>query len=395
VAEAVILGGARTPIGAFSGAFAEVPAVDLGALVVREALDRADVAPEEVDEVVLGNILSAGTGQNVARQAALRAGVPEDAPAMAVNQLCGSGLRAVGLAAQAVSAGAADVVVAGGTENMTRAPYLLERARGGYRLGDGTIVDSLLRDGLWCAITDVHMGTTAENIAAEFEVTREDQDRFAADSQRRAGRAAAEGRFDAEIVPVEVPARRGGTVTVARDEFPKPETTEEALARLRPAFAEGGTVTAGNASGINDGAAAVVVTTRERAERGGAVPLGVVRGFASAGVPPRIMGMGPVKAVPRALAAAGLELGDIGLVEMNEAFAAQSLAVMRTLGLDPEITNVNGGAIALGHPVGASGARVLVTLLHEMARREVRYGLAALCVGGGQGVAMVVERPAA
>ncbi len=392
--DAVIAGAVRTPIGTFNGAFASVAAVDLAAVAITAVLERTGVPGGEVDDVILGNVLSAGLGQNVVRQAALRAGLPERVPATAINQLCGSGLRAVAIAAQQVRLGDAQVVVAGGTENMTRAPYLLEQARGGYRLGNGTVYDSLIRDGLWCAMTDVHMGTTAENIATEFGITREDQDAFAAESQHRAVEAIAAGRFVDEIVPVSVAQRRGAPLVVTSDEHPRPDTTRETLAGLRPAFDPGGTVTAGNASGINDGAAAVLVMDAAAADRFGITPLATVRSWATAGVPPRIMGMGPVEAIPLALAKAGLALADIGLIELNEAFAAQSLGVIRALGIDPAITNVNGGAIALGHPVGASGARVLTTLLFEMARRDVRYGLAALCIGGGQGIAMVLERTA-
>jgi acetyl-CoA C-acetyltransferase len=390
--DAVIASAVRTPIGAFGGALAGVPAPRLGALVVAESLRRAGVDPAQVDEVVMGNVIQAGLGQNPARQAAVQAGVPETVPAMTVNKVCGSGLKAVALAAQAVRLGDADVVVAGGMENMSAAPYLLERARQGYRMGDGTLVDAMIRDGLWCALAHVHMGSTAENVAAEHEVGREDQDAFAAESQRRAAVAIREGVFADEIVGVPIPQRDGSSVTVTEDEHPRPDTTEERLARLRPAFEPGGSVTAGNASGINDGAAATVVMSRERARELGVRPLAVIRAYASAGVAPRIMGLGPVDAIRRALARAGVELGDIDLVELNEAFAAQSLAVIRTLGLDPARTNVNGGAIALGHPIGASGARVLTTLLHEMARRGSRLGLASLCIGGGQGIAMVVER---
>jgi len=390
--DAVIASAVRTPIGAFGGALAGVPAPRLGALVVAESLRRAGLDPAQVDEVVMGNVIQAGLGQNPARQAAVQAGVPETVPAMTVNKVCGSGLKAVALAAQAVRLGDADVVVAGGMENMSAAPYLLERARQGYRMGDGTLVDAMIRDGLWCALAHVHMGSTAENVAAEHEVGREDQDAFAAESQRRAAVAIREGVFADEIVGVPIPQRDGSSVTVTEDEHPRPDTTEERLARLRPAFEPGGSVTAGNASGINDGAAATVVMSRERARELGVRPLAVIRAYASAGVAPRIMGLGPVDAIRRALARAGVELGDIDLVELNEAFAAQSLAVIRTLGLDPARTNVNGGAIALGHPIGASGARVLTTLLHEMARRGSRLGLASLCIGGGQGIAMVVER---
>jgi len=395
MAEAVIVGAVRTPIGTFSGAFANVGAVELGATVISEVLRRSGLGPDAVDDVILGNILGAGLGQNVARQAALRAGLPDRVPATVINQLCGSGLRAVALAAQQVTCGDASAVVAGGTENMTRAPYLLERARTGYRLGNGELVDSLIRDGLWCALTDVHMGTTAENIAREYAISREDQDAFALASQQRAADAMSRGRFADEVVSVRVPQRRGATVVVDRDEHPRPDTSAEALAALRPAFDADGSVTAGNASGINDGAAVVVVMDAEAARAAGIAPLAVIRGWATAGVAPRIMGMGPVAAIPPALARAGLTLADVGLIELNEAFAAQSLGVVRELGLDPERTNVNGGAIALGHPVGASGARILVTLLYEMARRDVRYGLAALCIGGGQGIAMVLERPKA
>jgi acetyl-CoA C-acetyltransferase len=322
----------------------------------------------------------------------MRGGVPEDVPSTTINKLCGSGLKAVALAAQSVILGDTEVVVAGGMENMSAAPYLLPQARSGYRMGDGAVVDSMLHDGLMCVFTEAHMGVTAENIAREFEISRADQDAFAAESQRRAGAAMAAYRFDDEIVGVSVPQRRGDPVLVTTDEYPRPSTTPDDLAKLRPAFDAAGSVTAGNASGINDGAAATVVMSRARAEKDGIAPMATIRGYASVGVAPRIMGMGPVKAVPLALAKAGLSLDDIELIELNEAFAAQSLAVIRQLGIDPEKTNVNGGAIALGHPVGASGTRVLVTLLHEMARREVRYGLAALCIGGGQGIAMVVER---
>jgi acetyl-CoA C-acetyltransferase len=392
VNQAVIVSAVRTPIGSFTGALSSVHAADLGATVVREALVRAGVDADAVDEVVLGNVLAAGLGQGPARQAAIRAGIPEEVPSTAVNKLCGSGLKAVALAAQAVMLGDAEIVVAGGMENMSAAPYLLPQGRGGYRMGDGAVIDSMIHDGLWCALTDSHMGVTAENIAREFEISRADQDAFAADSQQKAGAAMAAYRFDDEIVGVSVPQRRGDPVVVTNDEFPRPATTPDDLAKLRPVFDPVGSVTAGNASGINDGAAATVVMSRSRAEQMGIAPMATIRGYASVGVAPRIMGMGPVKAVPLALAKAGLTMDDIELIELNEAFAAQSLAVIRQLGVDPEKTNVNGGAIALGHPVGASGARVLVTLLHEMARREVRYGLATLCIGGGQGIAMVVER---
>lgn len=392
--DVVIASAARTPVGNFNGGLASVHAADLAATAITNALARAGVPAEQVEDVLIGNVLAAGLGQNVARQAALRAGIPDGVPATAINQLCGSGLRTVAMAAQQIQLGDADIVVAGGTENMSAAPYLLDQARNGYRMGNGTMYDSMIRDGLWCAMTDVHMGNTAENIATEFEISREDQDEFAAASQQKAGRALREHKFDDEIVSVSVPQRRGDPVRVAHDEFPRPSTEAAGLAKLRPAFDRAGSVTAGNASGINDGAAAVVVMTREKAEELGITPLATIKSWATAGVPPRIMGMGPVKAVPKALAKAGLTLDDIDLIELNEAFASQSLGVIRALGIDTDKTNVNGGAIALGHPIGASGTRILTTLLYEMRRRDAQYGLASLCIGGGQGIAMVVEREA-
>jgi len=394
VREVVIASAVRTPVGNFNGGLASVHAAELGATVIKTALARAGVPAEQVDDVLMGNVLAAGLGQNVARQSALRAGIPDGVPATSVNQLCGSGLRTVAMAAQQVQLGDAEIVVAGGTENMSAAPYVLDQARNGYRMGHGTMYDSMIRDGLWCAMTDVHMGNTAENVATEFEISREDQDEFAADSQQKTGRAIREHKFDDEIVSVAVPQRRGDPVWVSYDEFPRPSTEAAGLAKLRPAFDRAGSVTAGNASGINDGAAAVVVMTREKADELGITPLVTIRSWATAGVPPRIMGMGPVKAVPKALAKAGLTLDDIDLIELNEAFAAQSLGVIRALGIDTDKTNVNGGAIALGHPIGASGTRILTTLLYEMGRRDARYGLASLCIGGGQGIAMVVEREA-
>ncbi|MBV8527344.1 MAG: acetyl-CoA C-acetyltransferase [Candidatus Dormibacteraeota bacterium] len=387
--DAVIVSAVRTAVGTLGGVFADVPATELGATAVREALRRANV--EDVDEVFMGNVLQAGLGQNTARQSSINAGLPDSVPATTVNKVCGSGLETVVLAAQAIRAGDAECVVAGGMENMSRAPYLMDRARFGYRLGDATLVDEMIRDGLWCAFDDCHMGTTAENIAREFEVSREDQDTFAAASQQKAEAAIAAGRFRDEIVPVAV-KRKKEEVLIDTDEHPRVGTTVETLAGLRPAFAKDGSVTAGNASGINDGAAAVVVMSAARAERDAAQPLARIRSYASAGVPPRIMGMGPVPAVKLALQKAGLELKDIELFELNEAFAAQSCAVGRELAIPDEKLNVNGGAIALGHPIGASGTRVLVTLLHEMIKRDVHLGLAALCIGGGQGIAMVVQR---
>jgi len=391
VNEVVIVSAARTPVGTFGGSLAEVPVVKLGAVAIAEALRRAGVQPNEVDEVIMGLVLSAGVGQGAARQAAMAGGIPVTAPATTINKVCGSGLKAVVLAAQAVALGDADVVVAGGMESMSCAPYLLTKARFGYRMGHDTLVDSMILEGLWCAFEDHHMGMWAENIATEFKVSRQDQDEFAAASHQKAARAWERGVFPEEVVPVEVPQRKGPPVAVEKDEHIRPDTTVEKLAALRPAFKPDGTVTAGNASGLNDGAAAVVVMSRRRADALGKQPLAVVRTYASAGVEPRITGMGPVPAVRKALAKAGLELKDIDLIEANEAFASQSLAVGRELGWDWERVNVNGGALALGHPIGASGARILTTLLYEMRRRQARRGLATLCIGGGMGIAMIVE----
>ena len=393
MSDPVILGACRTAVSTFGGAFKDVPATDLGATVVRAALERAGVGPGDVDEVVLGCILQAGLGMNPARQASIRAGLPESVPAHTVNKVCGSGLKAVMLAAQAIRAGDAEVVVAGGFESMSRAPYLLPDARWGQRLGDGRLVDHMIHEGLTDAFHDIHMGITAENLVERYGIGRAEQDAFAAESQRRAADAVREGRFAAEIVPVEVPQKKGGPQLVDADEHPRPGTTAESLAKLKPAFRKDGTVTAGNASGLNDGAAALVVAGAERAKGLGRPPLARIVAYASAAVDPKVMGIGPVPAVRRALAKAGLEASAIDLWELNEAFAAQSLAVLRELELDPGRVNVNGGAIALGHPIGASGARILVTLLHAMIARGARRGLAGLCIGGGQGVAMVVERP--
>ncbi len=386
----VIAGAVRTPIGAFMGGLSGVPATELGAIAIRESLARAEVAPDQVDDVVMGCILQAGLGQGPARQSAIAAGIPDTVPAITVNQLCGSGLRAVGIAAQEIRAGDAEVVVAGGMENMSRAPHVAY-LREGQRLGDLAARDTLISDGLWCALTDQHMGGTAEVVAERFGVSREDQDAFAAESQRLAGLAMERDHFREQIVPVAVPQRRGDPVVIGHDEHPRPGTTAEALADLRPAFREGGTVTAGNASGINDGAAAMVVLSEERADALGVRPMARILGYAWTGIAPEIMGFAPVEAVRTALARAGVGIDQVELFEVNEAFAAQAVAVQRELGIGREVLNVNGGAIALGHPVGASGARILVTLLHEMHHREARIGVAALCVGGGQGVAMVVE----
>ena len=387
--DAVIVSAVRTPVGTFGGAFVDIPATRLGALAVEEAVRRAGV--DSVDEVLMGNVLQAGLGQNAARQSAIAAGLGDSIPSTTINKVCGSGLKTVALAAQAIRAGDAECIVAGGMENMSRAPYLMEQGRYGYRLGHGQLVDEMIRDGLWCAFEDCHMGNTAENIAAEYEVSREDQDAFAAASQQKAEAAIKSGRFSEEIVAVAV-KRRKEEVLVDTDEHPRAGTTVDSLSALRPAFAKEGSVTAGNASGINDGGAAVVVMSGSRADADGHKPLARIRSYASAGVPPRVMGMGPVPAVKAALAKAGVELRDIDLFELNEAFAAQSVAVGRELAIPDDKLNVNGGAIALGHPIGASGTRILVTLLHEMGKRDVSLGVAALCIGGGQGIAMVVER---
>jgi acetyl-CoA C-acetyltransferase len=386
----VIAGAVRTPIGAFMGSLASVPATDLGALAMGEALSRAGVPADQVDDVLMGCILQAGLGQGPARQGAIAAGIPDTVPATTINQLCGSGLRAVGMAAQAIRAGDADVVVAGGMESMSRAPHVAH-LREGHKMGDVAMRDSLIADGLWCVLTDQHMGGTAEVVAERFGVSRADQDAFAAESQRLARLAMERDHFRDQIVPVPVPQRRGDPVPVTHDEHPRPDTTEDALAALRPAFREGGTVTAGNASGINDGAAAMVVMSEDRAASLGVQPMARILGYAWTGIAPEIMGYAPVDAVRKALDRAGIGIERVELFEINEAFAAQAVAVQRELGIGREILNVNGGAIALGHPVGASGARILVTLLHEMRHREARIGVAALCVGGGQGVAMVVE----
>ena len=388
--DVVIASACRTPIGSFGGVFKDLSAVDLGAIVVREAAARANVKPAEVGEVILGCVLQAGAGMNVGRQAALKAGLPIDTPGETVNRVCGSGLTAVVHAVEAIRGGYAELVVAGGTESMSNAPYLLKGARWGLRLGNGEVIDSMLNEGLTCAIAQCHMGITAEEIATRYKIGREDQDRFAAESQQRAAAAIREGRFKAEIVPVEVTQKKA-TVRVDTDEYPRADTTVDKLAALKPAFAKEGSVTAGNASGINDGAAAVVVTTAERAKALGTKPLGRVVSYATVGVDPKIMGMGPVPAVRKALERAKLDASQIALFELNEAFAVQALAVTRELGLDPARVNVNGGAVALGHPIGASGARILTTLLYALQAKGGGYGVAALCIGGGMGIAMVVE----
>ncbi|MEH7118768.1 acetyl-CoA C-acetyltransferase [Neobacillus vireti] len=391
VNEVVIVSAVRTPIGNFLGSLQNVSAKELGATVIKAAIERAGITPSSVDQVIMGNVLQSGVGQNPARQASLAAGVPQEAPAISINMVCGSGLRAVHLAAQAILSGDAEVVVAGGMENMSQAPYLLKGGRNGFKMGDQKILDSMIQDGLWCAENNYHMGVTAENLAEKYEITRDEQDEFSAWSQQKAQAAIESNRFADEIVPVEVPGRKGQVSVFSQDEFPKFGTTSESLAKLRPAFKKDGTVTAGNASGINDGAAALVVMSREKAEELQLKPLVVIKANAAAGVDPSIMGIGPVPAVKKALKNASLSLEDLDLIEANEAFAAQSIAVDRELHFNKEKLNVNGGAIALGHPIGASGARILVSLIHEMKKRDSRYGLATLCVGGGQGVATIIE----
>ena len=390
--EVVIVSAVRTAIGAYGGNFKDVSAVQLGTVVAKEALKRAKVDPTIVDEVIFGNVLAAGLGQNVARQVSVHAGIPVEVPSFTVNKVCGSGLKTVALAAQAIMAGEADIVLAGGTENMSQAPYLLKTARWGQRMGDGTIEDYMVKDGLWDIFNDTHMGVTAENIAEKYSFTREDQDNLSVVSQNRAEEAIKNGRFKDEIVAVEVPQRRKDPIIVDTDEFPRFGTTIEALGKLRPAFKKDGTVTAGSASGINDGAAAFIIMSKEKAEELGLTPLATIASYASAGVDPSIMGTGPIPATKKALAKINMSVQDLDLVEANEAFASQALSVIKELNLDTEITNVNGGAIALGHPIGASCARILVTLLHEMAKRDAKNGLATLCIGGGQGIAMIVKR---
>ena len=387
----VLAGAVRTPIGKFGGALAQTPAAELGAVVIRAALKQAGVRPEQVDEVLLGCVLQAAQGQNIARQAAVKAGIPVSVPALTVNNVCGSGLKCVNLAASMIAAGDAEIVVAGGTENMSSAAYALPNARFGYRMNDGALLDTMIRDALSDAFEGYHMGVTAENVAKEYGITREMQDAFAAQSQQKCEAARKAGRFCDEIVPVPVRVKKE-TVEVDADEFPRDGVTQESLAKLRPAFIEGGTVTAANASGINDGAAAVVVMSEERALDLGVAPMARYVAGASAGGEPSSMGLGPAAATEKVLQRSGLALDDIDFIEANEAFAAQALAVQKLIGWKPERVNVNGGAIALGHPVGASGCRILVTLLHELARREARYGLATLCVGGGMGVATILER---
>ncbi len=390
--DVVIVAATRTAIGAFQGSLANIPAHELGAIVIRELLQRSGVKPEQVDEVILGQVLTAGSGQNPARQAAIAAGLPHAVPALTLNKVCGSGLKALHLAAQAIRCGDAEVVIAGGQENMSLSPYVLPKARTGLRMGHAQLLDSMIVDGLWDAFNDYHMGITAENLVDKYGISREEQDAFAAASQQKAVAAIEAGRFRDEIVPVSIPQRKGEALSFDTDEQPRAGTTAEALAKLKPAFKKDGSVTAGNASSLNDGAAAVLLMSAAKAKALGLPVLARIAAYASAGVDPAIMGIGPVSATRRCLDKAGWQLAELDLVEANEAFAAQSLAVGKELGWDAAKVNVNGGAIALGHPIGASGCRVLVSLLHEMLRRDAKKGLATLCIGGGQGVALALVR---
>jgi acetyl-CoA C-acetyltransferase len=390
--DVVVVAALRTPVGNFMGSLAGIPASELGALVIRALLEKTGVAPEQVDEVILGQVLTAASGQNPARQAALAAGLPHEVPAMTINKVCGSGLKAVHLGWQAIQCGDAEIVIAGGQESMSLSPHALPRSRNGVKMGDWSLKDTMITDGLWCAMKDCHMGTTAENIANQFEIPRAEQDAFAAQSQQKAGAAIAQGFFRDEIVPIPIPQRKGDPVLFDTDEFPRPSTTAEGLGKLRPAFSKDGTVTAGNASGLNDGAAAVLIMSAEKAAELGLTPLARLVSFSSAGVDPAIMGTGPIPATHKCLEKAGWTPADLDLVESNEAFAAQAISVNRHVEWDLSKVNVSGGAIALGHPIGASGARVFVTLLHGMQRLGAKRGLATLCIGGGQGVAMAVAR---
>lgn len=391
--EVVIVQALRTPMGAFGGALKNVSAVDLGAHAVKEAMASINLDPSLVDELIFGNVLSAGLGQNVARQVAVNSGIPKHVPSFTINKVCGSGLKTVALAAQSIIAGDNEIVIAGGTEVMSQAPYVVNNARWGARMGDTKMVDTMLKDGLMDAFNDIHMGMTAENIVEKYGFTRQQQDELAVLSQNNAEKAIKSGRFKDEIIPFPVPQRRGEPVIFDTDEYPRFGTTMETMSKLKPAFKrDGGTVTAGNSSGLNDGAAVVIVMSKEKTEELGFEPMATIKSYASAGVEPKIMGCGPIPATKKALKKANLEVSDLDLIEANEAFAAQALSVITDLGLDTSITNVNGGAIALGHPIGASGARILVTLLHEMKKRDSKRGLATLCIGGGQGIALVVER---
>lgn len=390
--EVVIVSAARTAIGSFGGSLLAIPAVELGAIAAKGAMERGQIKPEQIDEVIVGNVLSAGLGQNVARQISLKAGIPVGIPAMGISKVCGSGLRAITLATQIIKAGDADIILAGGAESMSNAPYVLRNHRLGHKMGNETLVDTMIQDGLWDAFNDYHMGVTAENIAKRYNITRQEQDAFSAESQQRAQKAIEAGRFKEEIVPVSIPVKKGEPKIFDTDEFPRFGTTEETLLKLRPSFLKEGTVTAGNASGLNDGAAMVILCSKEKAEELGLPVMVRITGYGSAGVEPEVMGLSVVPAATLAMKQAGITSSELDLAEANEAFAAQAIAVCRDLGLDPAKTNVNGGAIALGHPIGASGARILTTLLYEMEKREAKKGLATLCIGGGMGTAIVVER---
>jgi acetyl-CoA C-acetyltransferase len=388
----VITAALRTPIGSFGGSLAAIPAVDLGAAVIKGLLEKSGISADTVDEVIMGQVLTGGSGQNPARQASLHAGLPDGVPCMTINKVCGSGLKATHLAAQAIKCGDARIIIAGGQENMNLAPHVLPKSRTGMRMGDWKMQDSMIVDGLWDAFNDYHMGNTAENVARKYGITRQEQDEFAASSQQKTEAAQSKDLFKDEIVPITIPQRKGDPIIFAKDEFPRAGVTAEGLSSLRPAFDREGTVTAGNASGINDGAAAVMVMSESRAKELGLEPLAIIKAYASAGVNPEIMGTGPIPATRLCLKKAGWNVEDLDLIEANEAFAAQAISVNRDLGWDLSKVNVNGGAIALGHPIGASGCRILVTLLHEMNRRDAHKGLATLCIGGGQGVALAVER---
>ncbi len=387
----VIVSAARTPIGSFNGIYKDFSAIELGRTALQEAIRRSGLAPDEIEDVMMGNVLQAGLGQNPARQAALSAGIPVRSRASTINMVCGSGLSVVSLAVNAILCGDSDIIAAGGMENMSQAPYLMPHARTGYRMGNQTIIDSMMNDGLRCAKNDYAMGITAENLCEQYGFTREQLDQFAYDSQLKTKEAAAAGKFKDELIAVSLPQRKGSVLMVDKDEYPRPDTSLETLAKLRPAFKPDGLVTAGNSSGINDGAAALVLMSETKAASLGLKPLAIIRSHATAGVDPAYMGLGPIPATESALSKAGLRIDDLDLIEVNEAFAAQALAFKHHFDFDPAVFNVNGGAIALGHPIGASGARVLVTLLHELRRRNARYGLASLCIGGGQGIAMIIE----
>jgi len=390
--EVVIVSALRTAVGSFGGSLKNISAVDLGAAAIKAAVEKLNFNKEEINEVIMGNVIQAGLGQNPARQASIKAGIPDTVPALTINDVCGSGLRAINLAAQAINAGDGDIYVVGGMENMSQAPYVNNKARWGQKMGNSQLVDVMINDGLWCPFNDYHMGITAENIAEKWNISRENQDEFALSSQKKAVLAQQNGRFKDEIIPLEVSQKRGKPLIFEEDEYIREGVTAEGLAKLSPAFKKDGSVTAGNASGLNDGAAALVIMSKAKADELGIKPLATIKSYASAGVDPSIMGTGPIPATKKALAKSKLDIEDLDLIELNEAFAAQSLAVIEELGLSKDIINVNGGAIAIGHPIGASGTRILITLLYEMEKRKSKYGLATLCIGGGQGEATILER---